>query len=122
MPRTAAWGSVEVLVRIRVGRGADQQRGGACLASRSAMAETNPRPPERVRFGIPGEHLVGGGDVPPAGSGCVGLPDGMCQRGCPRLPRPVAVDASRGDSGSLTSNGAANIIELIERRPACWLE
>jgi hypothetical protein len=58
------------------------------------MTEGKPRPQEREWFAIPGEHVVGGGDVPTTGLGCLELPEGMRQRSCPGPRKPVVVDCA----------------------------
>src|SRR5215471_18058760 len=92
VPRTAAWGGVDVFVRIRQWCRADQQRGGTCLASRGAVAENESWSQESGGFGIPGSYLVGSGDVPSARSVCVGFPDGLHGRSRRRARPAVAVN------------------------------
>src|SRR6516225_7722582 len=77
VPRTAAWGGVDVYIRVRQWSRADEQCCGACLASWGAMAENESWSQKRGGIRISGVHLVGGGDMPAAGSGCVGFPDRM---------------------------------------------
>src|SRR6516225_9568628 len=102
LPRTAAWGGVDVFIRVRQWCRADQQRGGACLASWGIVAENKPRPQEREGFGILGMYLVGSRDVPSARAGCVGLPDCLHGLSRPRAQPAVVVNLAKFPSGSLT--------------------
>src|SRR6516162_1089469 len=77
VPRTAAWGGVDVFVRICRWCRADEQRSRAFLASWGAVAENESWSQEHGGFGIPRVHLVCGGDVPPARSWGLGFPDGL---------------------------------------------
>ena len=80
----------------------------ACLASWGIVAEDEPRTQAREGFGIPGVYLVGGGDVPSARTGCVGLPDGLPGLSRPRAQPAVVVNPAKLCSGRLTFKWAAS--------------
>src|SRR5262249_62120511 len=120
MPRTAAWGGVDVFVRVRRWCRADQQRSGACLASWGIVAEDEPRTKEREGFGILGVYLVGGGDVPSARTGCVGLPDGLHGLCRPRAQPAVVVNPAKLRSGRLTFKWAVSEYAQPTPRQVAW--
>src|SRR5215469_1068569 len=102
MPRTVAWGGVDVFVRVRRWCRTDEQRSGACLASWGIVAENEPRTQKREGFGILGVYLVGGRDVPSARSGSLGFPDGLHGRSRRRAHHAVVVAPVKDRSCCLT--------------------
>ena len=67
----------------------------SALRHGGAVAENESWSQERAGCRILGVYLVGGGDVPTAGPGCMGLPDGLHGRSRRRARHAVAVDAAK---------------------------
>src|SRR5262249_18308938 len=106
--RTAARRGGDVFVCVRVGCGADEQCGGACLASWGAVAENEAWSQEPGGFGILGVYLVGGGDTPTARSRCVGFSDGLYGRSRRRARPAIVVNHVEYRSCRLTGEWSMN--------------
>jgi len=77
-------------------------------AAERAVAETKPRSQEYGEWCVPGMYLVGGGDVPSAGSQCVGIPDRERLRRRRRVRSSISVDSAKCRACCVTFRSTMN--------------
>ena len=94
-------GGVIVRVPVATDPAADEQPGRAGRPAWRAVAEAERRAAGCSGRDIPGEQLVGGGDVPATRAGRLGVPDGPRRSGEPRPspPRPATGPGSSRRTG-----------------------